>query len=192
MTVETETVSSIPQIAVGGTAGAPNNGSIRAKLSSETIRPKKEKKKTARKTPSVTSGTGEHSNTSRFRLHHHHPSRGDASDVSAAQSPERQYCQGLYWLYGRSGATSPERPSSRASRAPSLNLHNAGTMLTRHPSASSKADIFEAKVASAVDEANSSDSEETFVYESNPPDANDRPRRFHSRTPSGYFDGESG
>ena len=184
MTVETETVSSIPQIAVGGTAGAPNNGSIRAKPSSETIRPKKEKKKTARKTPSVTSGTGEHSNTSRFRLHHHHPSRGDASDVSAAQSPERQYCQGLYWLYGRSGATSPESPSSRTSRAPSLNLYNAGTMLTRHPSASSKADIFEAKVASAVDEANSSDSEETFVYESNPPDANDRPRRFHSRTPS--------
>lgn len=57
-------------------------------------------------------------------------------------------------------------------------------MLTRSRPASSKADIFEAKVASAVDEANSSDSEETFVYESNPPDANDRPRRFHSRTPS--------
>ncbi|KAH8793623.1 vacuolar segregation subunit 7-domain-containing protein [Hyaloscypha sp. PMI_1271] len=106
MTVETETVSSIPQVAVGGPAGG-SNGSIRAKPSSETIRPKKEKKKTARKAPSVTSGT-----------------------------------------------------------------------------ASTKADIFEAKVASAVDEANSSDSEETFVYESNPPDANDRPRRFHSRTPS--------
>ncbi|KAH9213451.1 vacuolar segregation subunit 7-domain-containing protein [Leptodontidium sp. 2 PMI_412] len=107
MTVETETVSSIPQVAVGGPAGAGNNGSIRTKPSSETIRPKKEKKKTARKAPSVTSGT-----------------------------------------------------------------------------ASSKADIFEAKVASAVDEANSSDSEETFVYESNPPDVSDRPRRFHSRTPS--------
>ncbi|KAK0108372.1 hypothetical protein ONS95_003183 [Cadophora gregata] len=107
MTVETETVSSIPQVAVGGPAGAGNNGSIRTKPSSETIRPKKEKKKTARKAPSVTSGT-----------------------------------------------------------------------------ASSKADIFEAKVASAVDEANSSDSEETFVYESNPPDVTDRPRRFHSRTPS--------
>ncbi|PVH80717.1 hypothetical protein DL98DRAFT_626719 [Cadophora sp. DSE1049] len=107
MTVETETVSSIPQVAVGGPAGAGNSGSIRTKPSSETIRPKKEKKKTARKTPSVTSGT-----------------------------------------------------------------------------ASSKADIFEAKVASAVDEANSSDSEETFVYESNPPDVSDRPRRFHSRTPS--------
>ncbi|MCJ1366168.1 hypothetical protein MMC16_005294 [Acarospora aff. strigata] len=115
MTVETETVSSIPQVAVGGGAGerglpgrTENGGSIRLKPSAETIRPKKEKKKVVRKTPSINSGT-----------------------------------------------------------------------------ASSKADIFEAKVASAVDEANSSDSEETFVYESNPPDPRpSRPYRFHSRTPS--------
>ena len=55
--------------------------------------------------------------------------------------------------------------------------------------ASSKADIFAAKIAEAVDEANSSDSAETFVYESNPPDTHvshaQRPgSRFHSRTPS--------
>lgn len=50
---------------------------------------------------------------------------------------------------------------------------------------SSRADDFEAKVASAVDEANSSDSEETFVYESNPPEPPmHRPGRHHSRTPS--------
>ncbi|KAJ6172368.1 hypothetical protein N7470_001435 [Penicillium chermesinum] len=50
---------------------------------------------------------------------------------------------------------------------------------------SSKADIFEAKVASAVDEADVSDSDETFVYESNPPDPFPaRQRRYHSRTPS--------
>ncbi|UKZ75193.1 hypothetical protein TrVFT333_002869 [Trichoderma virens FT-333] len=36
------------------------------------------------------------------------------------------------------------------------------------PDGSSKADIFEAKIANAVDEANTSDSEETFVYDSNP------------------------
>ncbi|KFY56048.1 hypothetical protein V497_06548 [Pseudogymnoascus sp. VKM F-4516 (FW-969)] len=106
MTVETETVSSIPQVAVGGGTGTGVNGSLRTKPSSETIRPKKEKRKTARKPHSVVNGV-----------------------------------------------------------------------------ASSKADIFEAKIASAVDEANSSDSEETFVYESNPPD-HERPRRFHSRTPS--------
>jgi len=49
--------------------------------------------------------------------------------------------------------------------------------------ASSKADIFEARVANAVEDANSSDSDETFVYESNPPEQQRRPRH-HSRTPS--------
>ncbi|KAL9109023.1 MAG: hypothetical protein Q9227_006263 [Pyrenula ochraceoflavens] len=115
MTVETETVSSVPQVSlgVGGGERGPSGrsdggGSLRTKPSVETIRPKKDKKRTARKQPSI----------------------------------------------------------------------NAGT-------ASSKADIFEAKVASAVDEANSSDSDETFVYESNPPDAqNIRAYRHHSRTPS--------
>lgn len=54
---------------------------------------------------------------------------------------------------------------------------NAGT-------ASSKADVFEQKVASAVDEADSSDSDATFIYESNPPDPPHRSRGHHSRTPS--------
>ncbi|KPM44786.1 hypothetical protein AK830_g1780 [Neonectria ditissima] len=109
MTVETETVPSVPQVvlATGAKVEGPN-GTLKAKPSSETIRPKKEKKKTTRKQPVVNSGN-----------------------------------------------------------------------------ASSKADVFEATIASAVDEANTSDSEETFVYDSNPPDNNDRAgRRFHSRTPS--------
>jgi hypothetical protein len=51
--------------------------------------------------------------------------------------------------------------------------------------ASSKADVFEQKVASAVDEANSSDSDATFIYESNPPEHQPhRSRHHHSRTPS--------
>ena len=185
MTVETETVSSIPQVAVGGPAGG-NNGSIRAKPSSETIRPKKEKKRTARKTPSVTSGTGEQAYSSRPRLHHHHhTTRGRISaDVSPSHSPEHIYSQGLYTPYDSSSVASPERSLSQTSRRPSSSVYAVGLMLTRTCAASSKADIFEAKVASAVDEADSSDSEETFVYESNPPDTSDRPRRFHSRTPS--------
>jgi len=184
MTVETETVSSIPQIAVGGSLGGPINGSLRAKPSSETIRPKKEKKK-ARKAPSVTSGTGE-LHSSRPRILHHPSATWSTSSYNSAQSPERVYRQGSYTPFESSETTSPERPASRtseASRRPSLNLYSVGAMLTRSRPASSKADIFEAKVASAVDEANSSDSEETFVYESNPPEP-DRPRRFHSRTPS--------
>ncbi|KAJ0119218.1 phospholipid metabolism enzyme regulator [Diaporthe amygdali] len=108
MTVETETVTSIPQHSLAPVAVKEGtSGTLRTKPSSETIRPKKEKKRPSRKQPNIGSGT-----------------------------------------------------------------------------ASSKADIFEAKIASAVDEADSSDSEETFVYDSNPPDNNDRPRRFHSRTPS--------
>jgi hypothetical protein len=109
MTVETETVSSIPQIAlVPSIKSDAGSHTLKAKPSTETIRPKKDRKKPTRKQPSV----------------------------------------------------------------------NAGN-------ASSKADVFEAQIASAVDEANTSDSEETFVYDSNPPDNVDRPgRRFHSRTPS--------
>lgn len=44
----------------------------------------------------------------------------------------------------------------------------------------SKAEVFAARVASAVDEAQSSDSDETFVYESNPHEGLGRPR-FHTR-----------
>jgi hypothetical protein len=112
MTVETETVSSIPQVVLGvngerGASGRMNSiASVRPRPSSEAIRPKKDKKKSTRKAPS----------------------------------------------------------------------HHSGTV-------SSKADIFEAKVASAIDGTNSSDSEETFVYESNPAERNTR-NGHHSRTPS--------
>ena len=65
MTVETETVSSIPHVAVGGGAGERGgsgrpdmNSSVRLKPSNETIRPKKEKKKYTRKPPSINAGTG--------------------------------------------------------------------------------------------------------------------------------------
>ncbi|OAG03383.1 uncharacterized protein CC84DRAFT_835304 [Paraphaeosphaeria sporulosa] len=60
-------------------------------------------------------------------------------------------------------------------KAPSI---NSGT-------ASSKADVFEQKVASEVNEADSSDSDATFIYESNPPEQQPhRSRHHHSRTPS--------
>ncbi|RLL98201.1 hypothetical protein CFD26_105838 [Aspergillus turcosus] len=113
MIVETETVTSIPQVSLGvvpgerGSSGRVDSGTLRMKPSTETIRPRKEKRKT-------------------------------------------------------------RKPAALASGA-----------------ASSKADIFEAKVASAVDEADVSDSDETFVYESNPPDPYPvRQSRYHSRTPS--------
>ncbi|KAF2416529.1 hypothetical protein EJ08DRAFT_673741 [Tothia fuscella] len=52
-------------------------------------------------------------------------------------------------------------------------------------SASTRADIFEDRVKNAMDEATSDDSDETFVYESNPPEPPVRRSRHHSRTPSG-------
>jgi hypothetical protein len=64
MTVETETVSSVPQVALGavtgdrGATGRGDGGSLRLKPSDETIRPKKEKKKSTRKPTSITTGTG--------------------------------------------------------------------------------------------------------------------------------------
>ncbi|KAI0185893.1 phospholipid metabolism enzyme regulator [Xylaria flabelliformis] len=125
MTVETETVTDMPQLSLIPNAGGQRvNGSLRTRPSNETIKPRKEKKRHSRKPTSVTSGNGEPPHVIPTQKLRHSP-----------------------------------RP------------------------ASSKADIFEAKVASAVEEANSSDSDETFVYDSNPPDA-ERPRRYHSRTPS--------
>jgi hypothetical protein len=177
MTVETETVMSVPQVALApgvGAQGSSNN--LRTKPSTETIRPKKEKKKPTRKPPSVNAGAGEPptSFVLRPRLRHCRSIRSVSSATDACTSPSK------YGVY-HDEAKSP-RPCSPALRSQSLILHMS-TLLTRHRLASSKADIFEAKVASAVEEANSSDSEETFVYDSNPPDR-DRPPRFHSRTPS--------
>jgi hypothetical protein len=69
---------------------------------------------------------------------------------------------------------------------PSLRYFYSSTNMSFRK-ASSKADVFEQKVASAVDEADSSDSDATFIYESNPP-PEQQPHRsrhhHHSRTPS--------
>ncbi|MCJ1474128.1 hypothetical protein MMC13_002786 [Lambiella insularis] len=200
MTVETETVSSVPQVAVGGGAGergvpgrTDTSGSIRLKPSTETIRPKKEKKKTSRKAPSIHSGTG-----GSFRCFHHHHKFSRAAPPESlssepATSPNLRFIP--YQFHSSSGLEGNVRRGSVAlSVGLDCSLHNlpsgpksSNTVLTsfRGRTASSKADIFEAKVASAVDEANSSDSEETFVYESNPPEPlSARPYRYHSRTPS--------
>jgi hypothetical protein len=62
MTVETETVSSIPQSQIAtmdrSTLGRPDlGGSLRMKPSTETIRPRKERKRATRKAPSINNGT---------------------------------------------------------------------------------------------------------------------------------------
>lgn len=178
MTVETETVASVPQVSLAPAGSKEGvSGTLRAKPSSETIRPRKEKKKT-RKQHNVGSGTGE---TTHFlsalhvpKLRHHQSMRSVSSTTDSLISPIRSCAESVYH---------DELPVLRHHSTFALR-DTLGNMLTRAFVASSKADIFEAKIASAVDEADSSDSEETFVYDSNPPDVADRPRRFHSRTPS--------
>lgn len=204
MTVETETVSTIPQVSLGGGAGgertglgrAETAGSLRLKPSTETIRPRKEKKRVARKAPAVNSGTG--GSISR-RFHHHHlqtrpPSPASTLSLSTTSSQfspryvtSHYSSQAALQSVARKPKQSPRRkgadgrPDSEGVCGPS----NAALTSVRGRTASSKADIFEAKIASAVDEVNSSDSGETFVYESNPPEAlSARPYRYHSRTPS--------
>ena len=201
MTVETETVSSVPQMALGGAGerGLPGRseagGSLRLKPSSETIRPKKEKKKPPRKTSSLAPGPGGFP----FRRRHYHhsstrtPSPNEISVTSttpqSTYSPMPQHFHlSLTLSPGSEARISAHRKNSdygRFSSSPRASL--ASNVLTgcRPRLASSKADIFEAKVASAVGEADSEDSDETFVYESNPPEPHSgRPSRYHSRTPS--------
>ena len=201
MTVETETVSSVPQMALGGAGerGLPGRseagGSLRLKPSSETIRPKKEKKKPPRKTPALAPGTG---GLPFRRRHYHHSSTRTPSpnEISVTSTtPQHSYSSApehfhfsLTLSSGSEARITAHRKNSdygRFSSSPRASL--ASNVLTdRRPRlASSKADIFEAKVASAVGEADSEDSDETFVYESNPPEIHSgRPSRYHSRTPS--------
>ena len=201
ITVETETVSSVPQTALGGAGerGLPGRseagGSLRLKPSSETIRPKKEKKKPPRKTPALVPGTG--GLPFRHRHYHHGSTRAPSPSEKSVTftTPQSSYSPmpehfhlSLTLSPGSEARITAHRKSSdygRFSSSPRTSLAN-NVLIGRRPRlASSKADIFEAKVASAVGEADSEDSDETFVYESNPPEPHSgRPSRYHSRTPS--------
>ena len=194
MTVETETVTSIPQAAIGGPPGervaqgrGDPSGSLRLKPSNETIRPKKDRKKAARKAPSINAGTGMSFFTHNPYHHHQHPRarkdfrpRSDTIPSVSSSSSTVEFPQQYAISISSSHEMAMRKPSVRS---PSfLYLYTSTNASLRK--ASSKADVFEAKVASAVDEENSSDSDETFVYESNPPDAPPHRNRHHSRTPS--------
>lgn len=58
MTVETETVPSVPQVALATGPKTEVNGPLKTKQSTETIKPKREKKKTSRKQPAVNAANG--------------------------------------------------------------------------------------------------------------------------------------
>lgn len=208
MTVETETVSSTGPSTLAGVTGDRNalnkgdaGGSLRLRPSNETIRPKKEKKKT-RKAPSINSGTGRFPDAvpSPLGFHHHLHHSHSLESVRPDLRPWSQTSPTLSHFPGGADFAAANLQSYWAARFPSpesnfsymnfLSFNFNSKIYTSNGTdhilrkASSKADIFEAKVASAVDDVNSSDSDETFVYESNPPESQPRRSRHHSRTPS--------
>ncbi|KAI7588205.1 hypothetical protein KC343_g18953, partial [Hortaea werneckii] len=157
-------------------SGRNDPGSLRMKASTETIRPKKERKKPSQKARSLNQGT-----ESAYESTVGSPSlvSNDETIVDGGSGSVR--C-------GPGSSASTQRRESWAASMrgffsfgyPSKYIYSNN----RLRKASSKADIFEARVARDVEEANyTSDSDETFVYESNPPEPQRRPRH-HSRTPS--------
>ncbi|EAT89394.2 hypothetical protein SNOG_02663 [Parastagonospora nodorum SN15] len=187
MTVETETVPSVAQSTIGNqerSASGRVDGSLRLKPSNETIRPKKERKPAKRKAPSINAGTGR---SPHIPYHYFVASRPDvgsrSSTVSSFGSPTS------YRSYDDRSVSTLSPPGGGEMRMleqrPSLRYFYSSTN-SSFRKASSKADVFEQKVASAVDEADSSDSDATFIYESNPQPEQQphRSRHHHSRTPS--------
>ncbi|KAK5124433.1 hypothetical protein LTR85_001650 [Meristemomyces frigidus] len=192
MTVETETVASIPQSALtaGDRSGSGRNeqgGSVRLKPSNETIRPKKERKKPSQKARSINQGTGTlYTPLSPLLVRRESFDQNGQYDSTASSPPSSNDVSGESSGTVRRSRLRNVSYSSPWQRVISFGkpTHYIRTLSNQYlRKASSKADLFEARVASQVDEANTSDSDETFVYESNPPETQRRPRH-HSRTPS--------
>jgi hypothetical protein len=186
MTVETETVPSVAQASIVNqdrSASGRTDGSVRLKASNETIRPKKDRKPPKRKAASINAGTGR---LHHFSYHHNIPlrpglgSRDNTTSSFGSPVSHRSYDDRRSLL-----TMSPPSPEMSMALPP---LPRPSYFYPRtnssYRTASSKADVFEQKVASAVDEADSSDSDATFIYESNPPEQPHRSRQHHSRTPS--------
>ncbi|KAI7653987.1 hypothetical protein KC322_g18573, partial [Hortaea werneckii] len=157
-------------------SGRNDPGSLRMKASTETIRPKKERKKPSQKARSLNQGTDSayDSTVGSPSLVSNDETIVDGGSGSVRCSPG-------------SSAITQRRESWAASMRGFFSFGYPSKYIysnNRLRKASSKADIFEARVARDVEEANyTSDSDETFVYESNPPEPQRRPRH-HSRTPS--------
>jgi hypothetical protein len=212
MTVETETVSSIPQATLGATSDrvasgrAEHGGTLRVKASNETIRPGKGRKKASRKAPSINAASGmfftndpfTSSDTSQ-ELHSQQPAHHHSHNSVRPNHRSRMHTSPILPDNFSSTSTADSDTASTSSipASPQLQAHSGWTSHlfrkfsftsstdSRLREASTRADIFEDRVKDAMDLATSDDSEETFVYESNPPEPPVRRSRHHSRTPSG-------
>lgn len=211
MTVETEIVNSVAQATLSApdrssSGRADTGGALKAKASNDTIKPKKERKKQSRKAPSINAASGRSKSSysamqadsvgqplSRFNQHHRlrRPNLRPRADT-AAPFPKRDTFSITQTVNSDLVSLSSTPDSfSLAQSAPAKAWwpfpHFRYSSADRRPrEASTRADKFEAQVLDAMDQASSDDSDETFVYESNPPETTPhRSRgRHHSRTPS--------
>jgi Vacuolar segregation subunit 7 len=196
MTVTTETVTSIPQASIataerGGAGKAEAAGTLRTKRSNDTIRPKKERKRSSKKPASVNAASCTCT-----------PPSDCVSCVIQHQTVEIKYMAShamrfdeshdLQCKAGRDFGSTDSLGSLPSASPASSRFHAFRALRTmcsytnlRTREASTRADVFEDRVKNAMEEATSDDSDETFVYESNPPENQNRPSRHHSRTPSG-------
>lgn len=109
MTVETETVVSVPNVTLAPTLQQGGNGTLKRRLSTETIKPKKEKKKGPRKQAAVPSGAGEiqplitlNSNIYPKSPHHRHPHHTFRRPTASQESsPTSAHGQGPGAAHGR-------------------------------------------------------------------------------------------
>ncbi|KAL5348582.1 Vacuolar inheritance and morphology protein [Pseudogymnoascus australis] len=187
MTVETETVSSIPQVAVGGGTGAGVNGSLRTKPSSETIRPKKEKRKSARKPHSVANGVGETPDSSSHRSLkpprlHHHPSLLSISTTASANTPPSESSRPATAL-----GHFPHPPPAPTNLGP-LRLSHPQPQRHGQKTNEPPRSILKSRHLRSQDRHRSRRGQllrlrRDLRLRIQPPD-HERPRRFHSRTPS--------
>jgi hypothetical protein len=181
MTVTTETVTSIPQASIataerGGAGKAEAAGTLRTKKSNDTIRPKKERKRSSKKPASVNAASCtctplsdcvscviQHQ-TVKIKYMASHAMRFDEShDLQCKAGRDFGSTDSL----GSLPSASPASSRFHAFRA--LRTMCSYTNL-RTREASTRADVFEDRVKNAMEEATSDDSDETFVYESNPPE----------------------
>jgi hypothetical protein len=187
MTVETETVSSIPQatLAPNGNGRAEASGTLRVKVSNETIRPKKERKKTSKKAPSINAAPRR---SPRVVCYESVVSPVSQQRLSVSKSfkesvPVISHSSPVVAVGESIDCSLTASPASNRFSFRAITYKLSITNLSSE--ASTRSEVFENRVKKEMDDAASDDSDETFVYESNPPDPQPRRNKHHSRTPSG-------
>lgn len=186
MTVEAEMVSALPTIAVGGgSTGGGNSGGSGAKDGSA---PGAGGPGLGQSTGGMTGGGGIGGSVN--------GPAGGGSNAPNASGVGNGAGTGSFTGSGagNNGGLSAPGPVRDLGAGPGLKVKRSTDSVPRKSEARSKkqqraarytgvtkAELFAARVASAMDEAQSSDSDETFVYESNPPEPSAQQQQQHQQ-----------